>query len=116
MSRLVNKISLFSLNIMKFCLFTWNLDSNLIEMIAVAARLKGEDLPPTSLLGLRVRIPHGAWMSDFCDYCVLSDRGLCDGPITRPEESCLTVCVCLSVTMDARQWMSPRPLGAVSSW
>jgi hypothetical protein len=23
-----------------------------------------------------------------CKCCVLSGRGLCDGPITRPEESC----------------------------
>jgi hypothetical protein len=23
----------------------------------------------------------------FCECCVLSDRGLCDGLITRPEES-----------------------------
>jgi hypothetical protein len=28
-----------------------------------------------------------AWMSVSCECCVLSGRGLCDGPITRPEES-----------------------------
>jgi len=28
-----------------------------------------------------------AWMSVCCEYCVLSGRGLCDGLITRPEES-----------------------------
>jgi hypothetical protein len=39
------------------------------------------------LLGLRVRIPPRAWMSVSCECCVLSGRGLCDGPITRPEES-----------------------------
>jgi hypothetical protein len=39
------------------------------------------------LLGLRVRIPPGAWMSVSCECCVLSGRGLCVGPITRPEES-----------------------------
>jgi len=31
-----------------------------------------------------------------CECCVLSGRGLCDGPITRPEESyrvwCVVVC------------------------
>ena len=26
------------------------------------------------LLGLRIRIPAGAWMSVFCDCCVLSGR------------------------------------------
>jgi len=39
------------------------------------------------LLRLRVRIHPGAWMSVCCDCCVLSGRGLCDGLITRPEES-----------------------------
>jgi hypothetical protein len=39
------------------------------------------------LLGLRVRIPPGAWMSVSCECCVLSGRGLCDRLITRPEES-----------------------------
>jgi hypothetical protein len=50
----------------------------------------------TRLLGLRVRIPPMAWMFASCECCVLSGRGLCDGPITRPEESyrlcCVTVC------------------------
>ena len=36
----------------------------------------------------------------MCDCCVLSGRGLCDSPITRPEESyrlCVCVCVCVCV-------------------
>jgi hypothetical protein len=45
------------------------------------------------LLGLWVRIPPGAWMSVSCECCVLSGRGLCDGPITRPEESYRVWCV-----------------------
>jgi len=40
------------------------------------------------LLRSWVRIPTGAWMFVCCDCCVLSGRGLCDGLITRPEESC----------------------------
>jgi hypothetical protein len=28
-----------------------------------------------------------------CECCVLSGRGLCDGPISRPEESYLLWCV-----------------------
>jgi hypothetical protein len=48
------------------------------------------------LLGLRVRIPPRAWMFVGCECCVLSGRGLCDGPIPLPEESyrlwCVTVC------------------------
>ena len=38
-------------------------------------------------LGLRVRIPLQACKSVSLDCCMLSGRGLCDGPITRPEES-----------------------------
>jgi hypothetical protein len=45
------------------------------------------------LLGLRVRIPQGAWMSISCECCVLSGRGLCDGLITRLEESYRMWCV-----------------------
>ena len=40
------------------------------------------------LLKLWFRIPPGAWMSVCCECCVLSGRGLWDGLITRPEESC----------------------------
>ena len=39
------------------------------------------------LLGLRVRIPPGAWIFICCDCCVLSGRSLCEELITRPEES-----------------------------
>ena len=39
------------------------------------------------LLRLWVRIPPGAWMFVCCECSVLSGRGLCDGLITRPEES-----------------------------
>jgi len=39
------------------------------------------------LLGLQVRIPAGAWIHVSCECFVLSGRGLCDGQITRPEES-----------------------------
>ena len=38
------------------------------------------------LLRSWVRIPPGAWLFVYCECCVLSDRGLCDGLITRPEE------------------------------
>ena len=48
------------------------------------------------LLRLWVRIPPGAWMFVCCECCVLSGRGLCDEPITHPEESyrlwCVVVC------------------------
>jgi hypothetical protein len=45
------------------------------------------------LLGLWVRIPPEAWMFVFRECCVLSGRGLCDGLITRPEESYRVWCV-----------------------
>jgi hypothetical protein len=46
------------------------------------------------LLGLRVRIPPGAWMSVSFECCLLSGRGLCVGLITRPEESYRVLCEC----------------------
>ena len=39
------------------------------------------------LLRLWVQIPLEAWTSVYCECCVSSGRGPCDGPITRPEES-----------------------------
>ena len=40
------------------------------------------------LLGLQVWSQPRAWMSVVCfECCVLSDRGICNGPITCPEES-----------------------------
>jgi hypothetical protein len=47
------------------------------------------------LLGLRVRIPPGEWMSVSFYCCVLSGRDLCVGLITRPEESYRVWCVWL---------------------
>jgi hypothetical protein len=44
------------------------------------------------LLELRVRIRPGIWISISCECCVLSGRGLCDGLITRPEESYRVCC------------------------
>jgi len=32
-----------------------------------------------------------------CDCCVLSGRGLCDGPITRPVKLYRVLCVCVCV-------------------
>jgi hypothetical protein len=49
-----------------------------------------------SLAGMAGSNPVVAWMSVSCGCCVLSGRGLRDGPITRPEE-CPTVCVCVCV-------------------
>ena len=42
--------------------------------------------------------PTGAWISVFCEFYVLSGRGLCDGPIPRPDESYrVYACVALIV-------------------
>jgi len=40
-------------------------------------------------LGLRVRFLMGAWIFISCECCVLSVRGVCDGPNTIPEDSYL---------------------------
>jgi hypothetical protein len=44
-------------------------------------------------------------MAVSCECCVLSSRGFCDGPISRPQESyelCVCVCVCVCVCARAR--------------
>jgi len=49
------------------------------------------------LLGLWVLIPPEAWMSVSCACWKLSSRSICDGTISRPEESyrvCVRACVC----------------------
>ena len=56
----------------------------------------GEWPQAAHLLRSWVRIPPGAWIFVCCECRVLSDRGLCDELITRPEESyrvwCVIVC------------------------
>jgi hypothetical protein len=59
------------------------------------------------LLRSWVRIPLLAWIFVCCERCVLSGRGLCDEPITRPEKSyrlwCVVVC-----GQDSRWVAEPR--------
>jgi hypothetical protein len=45
-----------------------------------------------------------------CLVCVLSDGGLCDGPITRPEESYWLRCV----IQKPKEWGGPGPRWAVA--
>jgi len=64
------------------------------------------------LLRLWVRILPGAWKFVSCECCVLSGRGLCNRPITRPEESyrlwCVVVCD-LETSWMSRPWpAAPR--------
>ena len=61
------------------------------------------------LLRLWVRTPPGAWMTVCCESCVLSGRGLCNGLITRPEESYRLWCVVVWSTIS---WMR-RPWPAL---
>jgi len=51
------------------------------------------------LAGLAVTLPTGSWMFTFDECCLLSGRGLCDGPIPRPEKSYR---VCVSVRASVR--------------
>ena len=44
------------------------------------------------LLGFQVRNPPGSWIYVPCEYCVLTGI-LCDGLITRPEESYRVWCL-----------------------
>jgi len=53
-------------------------------------------------------------MSVACEWCLLSGRGVCDGPITRLEASYRVSCV-LSVMVKARQGGGPELLRTVES-
>jgi hypothetical protein len=59
--------------------------SNLVNSIL-------DDTQGLALL-LHLKILPEAWMSVSCECCVLSGRGLCVGPIIRPEESYRIWCV-----------------------
>jgi hypothetical protein len=63
-----------------------------ISPIPVAARSKAW-VYGRLLAGIWGSNPAGAWMSVSFECCMLSGRGLCDGPITRPEESYRLCCV-----------------------
>ena len=69
------------------------------------------------LLRLWVRIPPGAWMFVCCECCVLSGRGLCDGLITRREESYQLWCVVVCDLEKPQEWggYSPR-FGLQAPW
>jgi len=57
----------------------------------------------------------GAFESAFCECCALSGWGLCDGPITRPEESYRVWCVWVwSWSLDNEDVLAPK--GAVAPW
>jgi hypothetical protein len=51
----------------------------------------------------------------LCKCCVLSGRGLCEGPITRPEESYRVWCVELSVIEEPHR-RGLGLLGSVEPW
>jgi hypothetical protein len=55
------------------------------------------------MLRLRIWFPPVAWMPVSSDCCVLSDRGLCNEPIPRPESSSRVWCVC--VISKPEQWV-----------
>ena len=54
----------------------------------------------------RTNIPPGAWVFVSCECCVLSDRGFCGGPISRPEEFYWLWCVIVSdVGTSGLRWL-----------
>ena len=70
------------------------LASAILENIATPIR-RGS--AATRLLGLRVRIPRGAWMFVSCECCVSSGRGLCDRPADHSSRGVLPSVVLTSV-------------------
>jgi hypothetical protein len=67
----------------------------------------------TPLLGLRVRIPAGSWISVSSKYRALSGRVLCDRPTSHPGESYRVWCFDCGLKTST---MSPRPPKAVKPW
>jgi hypothetical protein len=66
------------------------------------------------LLGLRFRIPTGAWKSVSCECCVFRQRSL-----RRADHSSRGVIqsvVCLSVIVQSRYWGGLGPTGAFATW
>jgi hypothetical protein len=66
----------------------------------------------SKILRFWFRIPSEAWKSVCCECCMLSDRGPCNGLITRPEESYRLWCV--FVFQKHQEWGVSGPLGAVA--
>jgi hypothetical protein len=64
------------------------------------------------LLRSWVRIPLKTWMLVCCECCVLQGRGLCDGLITRPEDSyrLWRFVVCVQETSKTRRLKSATGL------
>jgi hypothetical protein len=58
-----------------------------------------------SLVGIAGSNHAGECTFDSCECCVLSGRGLCDGPITGPEESYLVWCDSMSVINEPHRAM-----------
>ena len=80
-------------NVKLDCLLTYYIPVNSLLSRSLWPRGLRRGSLASRLMGLRVRIPSRAWMSFSCEYFVLSGRGLCVGPVTRPEESCRVWCV-----------------------
>jgi hypothetical protein len=80
----------FPLNVNSF--YCWFIIINRFQWPSGRSRKSVAD----GLLELRVRNPPAIWIYVSFECCVLSGRGLWDGPMTRPEESyrlwCVTVC------------------------
>lgn len=64
----------------------------LSQLIPVPARSKVW-VCGRSFARIEVSNPPGSMGYVSCEYCMVSGRGLCDGPIIRPEESYRVYCV-----------------------
>ena len=92
-----------------------HVDGKIISIFPVSWKLRRFQWPHSirvpaaaRLLGLRVRIPPGAWIFVCCECRVLSGRGLCDELITRPEEAYQLYCVIVCV-LETSKMRKPRP-------
>jgi len=104
-------VSGMSLNVTSYvhCRSCSNILSKILTPVPLPRGLRRRSAT-ARLLRLWVRIPPEAWMFECC---VLSGRGLCDEPITRPEESYRLWCVVCD--LETSRMRRPRPTGRLSS-
>jgi len=85
--------------------------------VLVVEDLRGRAIYSVGLPSLaywKVSNPAGAFVFDSCEVCVLSDRSLCDGLITRPEESYRVWCVSVwSWSLDKEEVLAHKRLCAI---
>jgi hypothetical protein len=106
------RISSYSVSLQTFCTLLMFIISLMCRSRWPRGLKRGS--AATGLFRLWVWIPPGAWRSLCFECCVLPDRGLCVGLITRSEESYWLCCFFECDLKKLLEWGGPDPLGVVT--